>query len=154
MKLIPLTRGKFAQVDDDDYERLAQWKWRFGARGYAVRYEKRKLIFMHREIMKTPEGMETDHINANGDVGGLNNQKYNLRVCTQSQNRKNLHKYSNNKSGHKGVSWHKGNGKWVAKITINKRRVNICYSDDPVIAARAYDEKALELFGDFAKTNF
>lgn len=62
MKKIPLTQGKFALVDDSDYEWLNQWKWHFH-NGYAVMSgprgtEKREHILMHREIMKTPNGKQ------------------------------------------------------------------------------------------------
>lgn len=73
-------------VDDEDFEYLNQWKWtahRIGNDWYATRGEKKKIIYMHREILRTPKGMLTDHI----DMDGLNNQKKNLRICTHQQNK-------------------------------------------------------------------
>lgn len=92
MKLIPLTQGQFAVVDDSDYEWLNQWKW-YANRNrytyYAVRSDHTngiiKQILMHREIMNTPNGMVVHHI----DHNGLNNQRCNLKNCTESENQKN-----------------------------------------------------------------
>jgi len=92
MKLIPLTQGQSAMIDDWNYDWLMQWKWYANkSRGtyYAVRHEKINdrvvAILMHREIMATPKGMVVDHINHDG----LNNLESNLRNCTESQNQRN-----------------------------------------------------------------
>ena len=85
MKEIPLTRGKFALVDDEDYEWLSQWKWYCSTTGYAVRGCKNRILYMHREIAKTKPGMLTDHINRNK----LDNRKENLRFCSHRENMKN-----------------------------------------------------------------
>jgi hypothetical protein len=86
MKRIKLTQGKYALVDDEDFESLNKYKWYFH-QGYAIRntkmkFGKRTTIFMHRIITNCPKGKDVDHINMNG----LNNQKYNMRVCKRSQN--------------------------------------------------------------------
>ena len=107
MKVIQLTRGRETLIDDEDFERVSQYKWRFdignapGAKtnpdhtGYGKRTirlgppidgkRQRKSIWMHRFIMDCPVGMITDHINGNG----LDNQKSNLRIVTQGQNMNN-----------------------------------------------------------------
>ena len=91
MKEIPLSKGRFtALVDDQDFDHLSQFKWFVGTRGYAFRHAIRpdgaqyqnKSVFMHREIMNPGEGFVVDHLDGNQ----LNNQKTNLRICTQSQN--------------------------------------------------------------------
>ncbi len=99
MKLIPLTQGKFAQVDDEDYDYLNQWKWyttKNHKTFYAARHirinGKQKLIYMHRVIMNIIKGYKTDHI----DHNGLNNQKYNLRICTCQENNRNRKKILRN----------------------------------------------------------
>jgi hypothetical protein len=161
-KQISLTQGKFALVDDADYEWLNQWKWQAakGARTsydvwYAVRCETkrpRKRIFMHRVIMSTPEDMITDHV----DHDGLNNQRYNLRSCTKSQNTANSRKRSSQKgtSKYKGVSWNKGVSKWQAEIQGPTKRYYLGLFLSAEDAAIIYDKKAIELFGDFAYVNF
>lgn len=97
-KSIPLTRGKIALFDDEDYEELSKYKW-FITKVYASRHSGNKTVYMHREIMKTPENMETDHIN--GDV--LDNRRENLRICTRQENARNIRGISSNTSGYKGV---------------------------------------------------
>jgi hypothetical protein len=153
MKEIQLTQGKIAIIDDEDYEFLSQWKWCYYKTGYAIRsaYNKetkrRYSILMHRVIMHTPDGMDTDHINHNT----LDNRKSNLRICTHSQNQMNKHKQSNNTSGHTGVSWHKRNHQWQAQIKLNGKYISLGFHDDIDEAIDAYDMKARELFGEFAE---
>jgi hypothetical protein len=153
MKNIQLTQGKVAIVDDADFEWLSQWPWFFST-GYAIRREGklfgRKNIMMHRLIMNTPEGMDTDHIN--GDK--LDNRRENLRVCTRSQNMQNTTRRSDNTSGYKGVDWDKENGKWRAEIKVDSRRINLGRYDSAEEAALAYDRAAREYHGEFANTNF
>lgn len=155
MKLIPLTHGKFAKVDDDDYERLMQWKWRWSPNGYAIRTggkgrKNRTWIGMHNEVLSVPEGTLPDH----KDGDGLNNQKDNLRPATNSQNQANAKISSRNKSGYKGVSWHSEGKCWVAKIRADDKQHHLGLFLDPKDAALAYDEAARRLFGEFARTNF
>lgn len=153
MKEIPLTQGFVTIVDDAQYDRLAHHKYYY-SRGYAVRMDvvdgKRKMLWMHREIMRTPEGMETDHIN--GDR--LDNRVANLRICTTTQNQQNRKMKKNNSCGYKGVSWEKARNKWVAKIRHNAHTLHLGYFKNPRSAALAYDRAAREYFGEFARTNF
>ena len=157
MKQIPLTQGKFALVDDADYEYLSQWKWRYIS-GYAVRWDdsrpgrERGLISMHREVMHAPDGMQVDHINGNG----LDNRRENLRICTHAQNMQNTGKHASNTSGFKGVFLDKTckSKTWRAQIRIPGHRISLGSFTDPESAARAYDAKARELHGEFANTNF
>ena len=150
--LIPLSHNKFALVDPEDYEWLSQWRWvcRGGGSPYAVRFEKGKIIWMHREIMKPPPGMIVDHVKNNT----LNNCRHALRVCTRKQNVHNLGKSARGTSGYKGVFWDKRMKKWCAKIVCDGKQYYLGYFDDEAEAARAYDRKAVELFGEFARLNF
>jgi hypothetical protein len=84
MKEIQLTQGMITWVDDADYLKYSKYKYVFNGR-YAYRSENKKTIYLHREIMQTPPGMDTDHINRNT----LDNRKNNLRVCTHAENCKN-----------------------------------------------------------------
>lgn len=107
MKKIKLTQGKYAIVDDEDFEWLNQWKWCYCK--YVIRdiilNKKNKRIYMHRLIMNTPEKMQTDHINGNK----LDNRRNNLRICTQSQNNMNRKISKLNTSGYRGIYWDKDN---------------------------------------------
>lgn len=156
---IPLSRGLLALVDGEDHEWLNQWKWwalKVKNKYYAVRtqwlkVEKRYItILMHRQIMNTPKGMETDHISR----CCLDNRKSNLRVCTSSENHRNTTGKVNKTSTYKGVCWNKKHKQWCANITHNKKTYYLGHFSNEAKAAKAYDKKAKELFGEFACLNF
>lgn len=156
MKFIPLTRDKEAIVDDDDFEYLSQWKWHCLANGYAARrqYENGRkggntYIRMHRLVNKTPDGLFTDHINGNK----LDNRKSNLRDCTYTENNVSKPPTSSNTSGYKGVSFSKGMNKWHAQIRKSGEHWDLGYFDSPREAAQAYNDKAREIYGEFAWVN-
>jgi len=152
-KKIPLTQGKFAIVDDEDYEWLSQWKWAYHptGTGYAIRFiqvaGKQKGVLMHRMILDVPHDMETDHINHNG----LDNRRTNLRICSHAENMANKRKYKNNTSGYIGVYWDKERGQWRAQI--QGHGIHLGRFNDVKEAARAYDRAASELHGEFALLN-
>jgi hypothetical protein len=157
MKLIKLTQGKFAQVDDEDYEYLNQWKWyttKHYKNYYATRNLNRKIISMHRVIMNTPDDKEVDHI----DHNGLNCQKYNMRNCIHAENMAN--RFSCGRSKYLGVYYQRNKYKdriyeyIVAQIGIKDRNIYIGRFKTEKDAALAYDKKAIELFGEFATLNF
>lgn len=118
MKKIKLTQGKFALVDDEDFEWLSKWKWHY-THGYAKGGSNGKsMVYMHRLILGITNPKEiTDH----KDRNGLNNQKNNLRIVNRSINGLNRNKYKNNTSGYRGVTWHKQRKHWMAQISINKK---------------------------------
>ncbi len=154
-KTIPLTQGKVAIVSNEDYEYLSQWKWSFHGK-YAHRSEwikggKGKQIhhYMHRQLMNVPKGLDTDHIN--GDK--LDNRRENLRVCSRSQNNANMTKPSHNTSGFRGVSWDKRAKKWQARINKNGKLQYCARFEDKLSAAKAYNDKFFELYGNYAKLN-
>jgi hypothetical protein len=152
-KLIPLTQGKFAIVDAEDYERLSKYKWscqKDRNNYYASRANGNRRISMHREIMKAPKGLQVDHI----DGDGLNNRKSNLRLCTHAENVHNSRPMRNGSSQYKGVCWHKCKKKWCVSISKSGERTYLGRFEDEIEAAMAYDRKAEELFGEFAYLNF
>jgi len=168
MKEVKLTQGYVALVDDEDYERVSQHKWcaRIARRKdgsiqgvYAVHTTKtsrsngkRKTTnhFLHKFILGSDETSEVDH----RDNDGLNNQRYNLRKATKSDNQHNTRKQINNTSGYKGVYWHKRDKAWRAMVGMNSKLIYLGTYSTPEQAAAAYDEAARRLFGEFAKTNF
>lgn len=157
MKLIKLTKGKFAKVDDEDFEMVNKFKWysvkdKHSYRAFSCMKinNQWKTVYLHRFIMNFPEGKQVDHIN----IDPLDNRRSNLRVCSQSENQHNRTKQRNNTSGFKGVYWSAETKKWRAKIRINNNLINIGYFADKVDAAKAYDKAALELHSSFAKLNF
>ena len=150
MKYIPLTKNQFAVVDDESYDYLNQWKWKLDSKGYAVRQTSRKLpprknIYMHREIVKTPEGMFTDHKNFNR----LDNRKENLRICTKRQNQ--IHQFnSRNKTGYRGISWNERDKAWVVQISTELGIVKRKQVKDKELAIQIYKELSKEYYGEFA----
>ena len=154
VRYIPLTRGRYAIVDAEDYPALAKYKWhaqlsKNGTVCYAVRNVGRKTIMMHREIMKPPAGFVVDHINHNG----ADNRRCNLRVCTQAENVRNCRGRGTG-SRYKGVRPRREQNKWQARIAINGRGESIGCFDSEIEAALAYDLRAIVLFGQFAYLNF
>lgn len=145
VKYIPLKNGGAAIVDVDDYEFLSQWKWKRHKQGYACRTGwangKWTCILMHRLVNKTPDGLETDHINGNK----MDNRKANLRAVTHSINERNKGLSKSNKSGVKGVFWDKSRGKWCAKTKHMGRFYNIGRFDDINEAVEAYKKCVSEL---------
>jgi hypothetical protein len=157
---IPLSTGGIALIDDDDYHLVAGYKWR---RIWSVRAKTdyagirigqspgSRMLWMHRVILGlTDRWTLTDHRNFNG----LDNRRENIRIASDSQNKFNRHKYANNRSGFKGVYFHKAVNSWVAKISFNKTQYPLGKFSSPVEAAIAYDRAAVELFGEFACLNF
>ena len=149
MKYIKLTRNKVAIVDDEDFEKINSSKWCYSG-GYAMRMCNGKMTQMHRVILDTPIGFDTDHINRNK----LDNRKDNLRIATRSQNSYNKPVMAKSISGYKGVSLFKRTGKWTAQICPNYKKIHLGYFNTPIEAAVAYDKKALEIIGDYASLNF
>ena len=153
VKEIPLTKGKVALVDDEDYKKLSKYKWRAEKRGdlfYAYRSARRHGGYaMHGEILSVPLGMEIDH----KDRNGLNNQKGNLRFCTVSQNQANAKSRIGGTSRFKGVGWFKPSRKWRALIKVKKQLIYLGLFTTEEDAAMAYNNAALRYFGEFARLN-
>lgn len=156
MKEIKLTQGKVALVDDEDFDRVNAFKWsaqkKRSGKFYAVRTVsglngKRHTVWMHRFIMNTPDGMDTDHIDNTND---LDNHSSNLRVCTRSENLMNQGVRSNSTSGFKGVSFNKRDKKWQVAISSNGRRISLGYYDTSLEAHKAYCDACVKHHGEFA----
>lgn len=149
---IPLTKGKVALVDDQDYAYLSQWRWRVNSKGYAIRSEtingKEVVYCMHRIILGAKRGQYVDHINHDR----LNNIRANLRLCTQSQNQANRRLQKNSTTGYKGVT--RSEDRWQARIWVRGRCIHLGYHDTAETAARVYDQAARRFFREFAGLNF
>jgi UDP:flavonoid glycosyltransferase YjiC (YdhE family) len=143
MKLVSLTRGYFAQVDDDDYEKINKAKWRaMPVKNNDLVYAGNQRGMMHRQIMQAPTGTIIDHI----DGDGLNNQRSNLRFCTARQNFGNARKRKTKcSSTYKGVYARPGNT-WKAECA-GKYLGNFSTEVD---AAIAYNKAAKTIYGEFA----
>jgi hypothetical protein len=155
MKTIPLTNSDLvAFVDDADYDHLLRFTWFISDKGYAIGNAcingLYKTIRMHCVIMRA-KGI--DH----RDTNRLNNQRANLRIATQSQNSGNqkilARKTHNSKSKYKGVSWSSASQKWRTQIVYMYKHIHLGYFHNEQEAAKAYNAKAIELFGEFARIN-
>jgi AP2 domain/HNH endonuclease len=152
MKTIPITRGKFVLVDDEDFASLSQFKWccaGYEGYWYAMRKVNGKMIRMHRVILGASEGQWVDHKNGNG----LDNQRGNLRIATPSQNSQNSRKRLVATSRFKGVCFDNRSRKWRAVIQHSGKERFLGNFDREEDAAKAYDKAASDLFGEFALVN-
>jgi hypothetical protein len=147
---IPLTRGMAALVDEEDYERISQFKWSaqkncntfYAKRNTPATNGKRQGIeLMHRRILAPPRGMEVDHINGNG----LDNRRKNLRVVTRQQNSQNRHQIKT--SRFPGVYWHDRDQKWRSQIRIHGKRKFLGSFTDEKAAYCKYCEAVKSLEG-------
>jgi hypothetical protein len=154
-RIIPLSKGKFAKVSPEDFERVSQYKWyatqqkgRKQWRAYAVFSSGGKTVnlAMHRFILGiTDSKIQADH----RDHDSLNNTRENLRSCNGYQNQANRVTQKNNTSGYKGVSWDKVHHKWIVMIQHQNKQYNLGRYDDKKYAYSVYVAKAKELFGEF-----
>lgn len=145
-KLIPLSNGKFTKVDNEDFEKLKDINWYFSKTGYA---DNRKLGKLHRYVMKVSDNMFIDHIN--GDK--LDNRRSNLRICSVQENNCNVDSRKGSSSHFKGVSFNKLSSKFEAYITHKGFREHLGLYDNEQEAALAYNKRAIELHGEFARLN-
>lgn len=158
MKKIALAARKaIALIDDADFDLISQYIWKLeqhGSNQYAVHYpdanDPTNKLRMHRLILNAPADAVVDHIDGNG----LNNQRPNLRVCTQQQNNYNRRKIEGCTSLFKGVSFAKGRKKpWRAQIRNGDGSKCLGYYASEEEAARAYDNAARARYGEYAWLN-
>lgn len=155
---VPLSRGKVAICDGADISLVNGSNWCYTSdlrrrTGYAITNvldnvpSKRR---MHRVIMGvTDPKIEVDHI----DGDGCNNRRANLRLCSKFQNAQNRKLNRSSLTGRKGVSYHRPLKKYRTQIQVGGVAKHVGYFTTKEEAARAYDEEAVRLHGEFAKTN-
>jgi hypothetical protein len=162
MRQIPATKGYVILCDDEDYRRLASFKWyahnnagkgrgekipRPARRKPTREDPKRQVVFLVHEILGRVPGRVIDHIN--GDV--WDNRRSNLRLCTVAENCRNQRRPRKANGAGKGVYWF--NGAWTVKIACASKRYQFQAWDDLTAAELAYDAVALYLHGEFASLN-
>ena len=161
MKQILLPKGLVALVDDEDYDRISQYKWHaqynprtrswYAIRGKYVGNGHQKTVRMSREIMRAETKQLIDHWNHDT----LDNRKQNLRVCSNNQNQHNQCKHIGVSSRYKGVSWRQRGscGRWIVTIKIKDESVYLGSFKEEKEAALAYNKSASTHFGAFACLN-
>lgn len=140
MAKIKLTKGKFAIVDDADFEFLNQFKWYLTSHNYAKQSSSPRQ-YMHTIINKTPKGKITDHINRNT----LDNRKENLRTGDKRLNSINRGLQTNNTSGYRGISWMPKLKKWEVYIWNFQKKIGLGYFNNikKAVSVRKEAEKKL-----------
>lgn len=152
-RVIKLSSGEFVRVDEEDYEKLNQYRWTLFKSEkwqYAIRTEykngSQKTIYMHRDIMGvTDPKVYVDH----RDHDGLNNQKSNLRISDNRFNQYNVGKKSTSKQKYKNIRKLSGD-RWQVRVRTPKgnRVERVVYSEED--AVKLYNELALKYHGEFA----
>lgn len=153
-------RTIFFFIDASDLAIISDYSWRCEALNKGryniivssinVGNKKIKHIILSRLLLNAPIGSYVDH----KDCNPLNNTRSNLRLATPSENSRNVPKTANKRSSqYKGVSWHIRKQKWIATVAINSKNRFIGYFNSESEAANAYNKKAKELHGEFAKLN-
>lgn len=134
------------KIDLEDVNKCKKHKWFFNKEREQVGTRiKRKILLLHRYLLNAKKGQYVDHINHDT----LDNRKSNLRICTNQENAFNTKLYNTNKSGCKGVYYHKTNKNWYTQIRHNGKTQNIGSFKTKKEAIIARIKKEKELFGDF-----
>jgi hypothetical protein len=160
MKFLATNSTRFASVLDEHWDRLSKFKWFDNGRvifrsitsstkrnQYGVKAN--EYITLSNEVMMTRK-VKYDHKNRDY----LHNLPENLRVCNSSQNAMNRVKRTRTSSKYLGVSWKRLNKKWQAQIVKDRKKIYIGLFESEIDAAKAFDKKAFELYGEFAVLNF
>lgn len=142
------------EVSEEDYDYLNGFSFTLNGKYLKcnTRGSENRDKYLHvivAELMGLDTSNEIDH----DDRNTLNNQRYNLRPATKSQNLANSSLRKDNKTGFKGVTFNKIHQKYRARIRINTIEKHLGWFDDPEKAAKVYDEAAKKYFGEFANIN-
>jgi len=151
MREIELPCNLKALVDDEDYDMLIVHNWFLSANGnviYAAARINRRVVRMHQLIFGCPGGI-IDH----ADRDGLNNQKYNLRKCSNSENRRNQKIRYDSKNKFKGIEFDKRKNRWRAQIFVDNKRYRGKRFLTQEEAAIDYNRLAKIHHGEFASLN-
>jgi AP2 domain len=144
MQTIPLTQGKLAIVDDEDYPHVSKFKWCYrgnkdGTQGYAVRHHKVDgkfpLLYLHRHLM--PPGKDQETIFRNHDR--LDCRRENLLVVSHEESKQHNRVRRDSKSGIKGVSHNPETNTWTALVYRHGHCYTIGTYGSPEAAKAAYE---------------
>jgi len=147
--VIKMKGGKACRISAECFEKVWPYTWCVEGTGYVMSRTSGRAVKLHRLIMNARKGEYVDHI----DGDRLNNTLENLRICRKQQNEFNQKIRRDNSTGYKGVSFFKARGKYRAYINKDRKRYELGLFEKKEDAALAYNEKAIELFGEFARLN-
>lgn len=156
---LELTQGLSCLIDAEDWDLVRNRRW-YAVRKNRVSYVNSPVwdpdtkasgtLLLHRLIVGSYEmidGKQIDHI----DHNGLNNKRNNLRACSRSENQRNRGLTKDRR--YKGIVYRKRERFFEAKIRYNGEVIQLGYYPTPEIAAAVYNDKAMELFGEYAYLN-
>jgi hypothetical protein len=138
-------RDEIVFIDEDKYQDIMRYSWYINKNGYVVSHN--PYMLLHRYVMSAEKDSVIDHINGNKK----DNREINLRTSTPALNSHNKIKSGNTSSRYIGVS--KKDTKFQAAITKDGKRYYLGYFNHQKEAAEAYNKKALELYGGYARLN-
>lgn len=132
--------------DLEDYDKIKDYCWSFDKQKHYFVCSHHKLA-LHRFLLDCPKGFKVDHIS--GDKH--DNRKSNLRIVNSMQNAQNKGILLSNTSGTPGVNFVKATGRWRARITVNRKEINLgtfLLIEDAIKARKAAEKK---YFGEYAR---
>lgn len=147
--LLILKNNQKVRVLTESLEKIRSYTWCIEGTGYVMSKTFGKAVKLHRVITGAGKGEFVDH--RDGDV--KNNTLDNLRICTKQQNEFNTKIRADNTTGFKGVSFNKKRNKYRSYIVYCGKQISLGEYQYKVDAAKVYNKKALELFGEFARLN-
>mgnify|MGYP001038000580 FL=1 len=144
-----LSNNSFTLVDLEDHSDLPFCSITLTEEGYARFKNNGKQTRLQRYIMRNHaiDGKEIDNI----DGDRLNNRKINLRCVTTQQNQMNKSKMKDASNKYKGVYY--VDSKYRAVLVSKGKKYSIGYYKTEESAARAYNEKCLEICGEYGRLN-
>ena len=149
---VPLTKGRFALIDEEDVDRVSQYNWYVGKGKHThyAHHKSKESFLLHRFVTNAPDDVQVDHINSNG----LDNRKTNLRFCNNGQNSAASRKRQGTRSKYRGVVFDStASCKWKARVYDNGKQIVLGRFSSEEEAALAYNKAALERYGEFARIN-
>ena len=156
--IISLTQGQETIIDLADWDLVKDYRWYahwedntfYVLTNVYSAYTVQQKIRLHRLLLAAPKGVLVDHVDRNG----LNNRRNNIRLVTSLENRCHSVGQKGSRSAYKGVTWNKQSRKWQSGIMLHGQSRHLGLFNDELDAAEAYDEAAIELFGEYALLNF
>ena len=163
MKLLELTQGRHAKVDNEDWDYLRRWKWYASCKGKRGQYYGCRTLrkgetgsrcrLLHYEVLRLRQplggGKVIDHINRDP----LDCRKGNLRICTHRENLRNQRPQRRGTSQYRGVYFQRRKGKWTAKIKYEGKSKYLGLFKTEYQAMLIYNGAAMRYFGLFAYLN-